>query len=165
VQDLTSPLKQALEGAKIIAVLGVGSELRGDDWAGMAAALEIEKGVANLKGPELKVFFGETAPENLTGEIKKFNPTHLLILDCGDFGGAPGDIKLILPEQESFNAAFTTHKLPMKVLVDYLRRSIDLKALVVLIQPRTIEFGKPVSKEVQSAADRISKAFFDALKG
>ncbi len=158
MRDLTNPLKQALEGAERIAVLGVGSELRGDDWAGMAAARAIEEGGSARDGLKVKVFLGETAPENLTGEIKKFTPTHLLILDCGDFGGKPGDVRLIDPEQESFNSLFTTHKLPIKVLVDYLRTSLPLKASVLLIQPKTIKFGAEMSAEAMDAAREVSAA-------
>ena len=63
-------LKPELKGASKIVVLGVGSELRGDDIAGILAA-------ENLKGKtsdKLQVLIGGTAPENLTGEIKKLKP-------------------------------------------------------------------------------------------
>ena len=74
MQKLKMQLKQKLENAGKVAVLGVGSELRGDDVAGIMAAEQIER-ISRPKttAPELKVFIGHTAPENLTGEIKTRN--------------------------------------------------------------------------------------------
>lgn len=164
MQDLTSSLKKALEGANRIAVLGVGSELRADDWVGMAAAQEIEKSTA-LSNIQLKVFFGETAPENLTGEIKKFEPSHLIIVDCGDIGEEPGEAVLIDPDQEIFGASFSTHKLPIKVLVEYLNRSFPVRVSIIVIQPKTIEFGKPMTTELMLSAKEVSTALMNALKG
>ena len=70
MSGLKTSLKNRLEGAAKIAVLGIGSLLRADDAAGMLVAEEVEKRCGKTKGkPEVKVFFGETAPENLTGEI------------------------------------------------------------------------------------------------
>ena len=83
--DLKIALTNSLKGVNKLAILGVGSELRGDDIAGMVAAEIIQK--ANHKN--ITVFLGATAPENLTGEIKKFNPSHLLIIDAADTSSKP----------------------------------------------------------------------------
>ena len=68
-------LKSRLASAKKVAVLGIGSDLRGDDVAGMLTAEKLFKLVAKKSTSRLKIFFGSTAPENLTGDIKRFNPT------------------------------------------------------------------------------------------
>ena len=92
-------LKQKLNNARRVAVLGVGSELRGDDIAGLLAAQQIEKTITEQTIlPEVRVFIGETAPENLTGEIKKFQPTHLIIIDAADLNKEPGHIEIMEPE-------------------------------------------------------------------
>ena len=87
MQSLTTELKNRLKAAKRIAVLGVGSELRGDDVAGMLVAGAVQK-----KSKKIRVFLGATAPENLTGEIIKFKPTHLIIVDTADIKEKPGTI-------------------------------------------------------------------------
>ncbi len=91
--NLKTILKNKLKGAKKIAVLGVGSSLKSDDAAGLLVAEELKK----IKNPKLKVFFGSTAPENLTGEIIKYKPTHIIIVDSVDMDQKPGSILLIDP--------------------------------------------------------------------
>ena len=43
MKKLAAVLKQKLDGASGIAVLGIGSDLRGDDAAGIIVAQQIEK--------------------------------------------------------------------------------------------------------------------------
>ena len=99
MQRLKTLLKKRLEGARKVAVLAMGSKLRGDDAAGLLAAENLARATRRkrLQRP-LKVFIGDTAPENLTGEIKKFRPTHLVILDAVDMGRRPGTAELIEPD-------------------------------------------------------------------
>lgn len=156
-------LSRTIEGAKRLAVLGVGSELRGDDAAGMLVAEEVIRLTKDKCLSAFRVFLGGTAPENLTGEIKKYKPTHLLIIDAGDIGKEPGEVALITPEQEIFGASFSTHKLPIKVLVKYLSESFPCKTSVVIIQPKSVEFGGAVSEEVNNAVDVVSRAIADLL--
>jgi len=101
------------------------------------------------------VFFGGTAPENITGEIKKFAPTHLIIIDALDAGGSPGDIKLISPD-EIGGASFGTHGLPLKMVTDYLSNFLKCEMIIIGIHPKAIAFGSGVSAEVESSAKTVS---------
>ena len=165
MQNLTNKLKSNLDGAKRIAVLGVGSELRADDNAGMLIAQEIERSADQIsKTVALKVFFGHTAPENLSGEIKKYAPSHVLIIDTADIGKKPGEVAVFTPE-DSGGISFSTHKLPIKVLAQYLSQSINCRIVVIGIQPKTLEFGKDVSREVSVTIKGISKEIKDVMIG
>ena len=165
MQNLTNKLKSNLDGAKRIAVLGVGSELRADDNAGMLIAQELERSEAQInKAVDLKVFLGHTAPENLSGEIKKFEPTHVIIIDTADIGKKPGEIALFTPENIG-GISFSTHKLPIKVLASYLTQSFDCKVIIIGIQPKTLDFGKNVSREVIASIKEISKEIKDVMIG
>jgi hydrogenase 3 maturation protease len=120
VQNLRNKLKSNLIGAKRIAALGVGSELRADDVAGILVSQKLDKDAKRIsRAIELKVFLGYTAPENLSGEIKKFKPTHVMIIDTADIGKKPGEVALFTPE-DSGGISFSTHKLPIKVLAQCL---------------------------------------------
>jgi hydrogenase 3 maturation protease len=157
VTPLHASLKQKLNNASRIAVLGVGSELRGDDIAGLLAARQIEQ---NSKGksvtPQLKVFIGETAPENLTGEIKVFQPTHLIIIDAAELNKEPGYIEVMGLDTIS-GATFCTHSLPLKVIIGYLLESFKFEPIVIGIQPKTLTFGTQPTKEVVAAAKKLAK--------
>lgn len=150
--NLKKILKSKLKDAKRIAVLGIGSELRGDDAAGILAAKEIKE------NSKVKVFLGGAAPENLTGEIKKYKPTHLVIIDSAKLGKKPGTINILDSDKIAGNL-FGTHKLPMRVMLDYLSKSINCKTIIIGIQPKSIEFGAQISKEAVNSADKISSAF------
>ena len=169
MQNLTAELKNRLKGAKRLAVLGVGSEFRGDDVAGMLVAETLSKYERRTTNDErrkfsLKVFFGATAPENLTGEIIKFKPTHLIIVDTAAIKEKPGTILLLNSEDLGEGVSFSTHKLPPKVMMDYLVKILKCSIFIVGIQPKCIKFGASVSKEVKSSVKEVSGAIIDAVK-
>lgn len=162
--NLTDLLQNRIKKAKRIAVLGVGSDLRADDAAGMLAAKLIKDSLEKKKGPvDLRVFFGETAPENVTGEIKKFKPTHVIIIDSADMAEKAGSVKLLDPKNIT-GVSFSTHQLPLKILADYLEISLKCRVIIIAIQLKTIKFGASLSKEVKSAAKLISTTLSEVLK-
>lgn len=162
MKELTKELKVRLNKAKRVAILGVGSEFRGDDAAGILVA-------ENLSGkklpPRLKIFHGATAPENLTGEIIKFKPTHIIIVDTADIKEKPGTILLLNNEDLGAGISFSTHKLPAKVLMDYFIKSLKCQIFLIGIQPKTLKFASAISKEIRESAKGVSRAILDAVKG
>jgi hydrogenase 3 maturation protease len=163
-QTLSALLKQKLENAKRVAILGIGSELRGDDAAGILTAQQVEKTIKKkTTTPQVRVFIGDTAPENLTGEIKRYQPTHLIIIDSADLDIEPGQIRLISPEQIG-GTSFCTHTLPTSVLIDYLMQSFKFEIIAIGIQPKTLTFGAKPSKEAQQAARQLSRVIIESLE-
>jgi len=163
MRNLKKSLKEFLKNASKIGLLGIGSELRSDDAAGMLVAELVQVYSGGAKpGMPLKVFMGATAPENLTGEIKKFAPSHLIFVDTASFGGKPGDIMVLKPENVN-NYSFSTHKLPIKVMIDYLLQSIRTEVLIIGIQPKSIEFGEPPSSEIKEAVKGVAKIIEEVL--
>lgn len=106
---------------------------------------------------------GSTAPENFTGPIIDFQPSHLVVVDCAELGAAPGEVRLF-PIEDIGGVSSSTHSLPLKVIFDYLRKSRPCEILVVGIQPKSLAFdGKP-SKEVRRAIKIVAKALIAAIK-
>ena len=173
--SLATNLQQRLKGASKIGILGVGSELRADDVAGILVAERFKNlfGVPPSGGkdqsdprkrgtPNVEVFLGGTAPENLTGEIKRFAPTHLVIIDAADLNAEPGAITVMDPESIG-GTTFCTHSLPLKMMIDYLLDSFECHVTVIGIQPKSLEVGAPVSKEVRDAVESLSAMLLDAI--
>ncbi len=161
MQNLTRILRQKLDNASRVAVLGIGSDLRGDDAAGIRVTAQIEKIIKRKKTPlGLKFFIGATAPENLTGEIKKFQPSHLIIIDAVHSNVPPGQITIMDPEHLD-EVSFFTHKLPIKLMIDYLLQFCKCHVIIIGIQPKGIAIGGPVSREVGEAIKELSKAIAD----
>lgn len=161
---LRNQLQVKLENAVRIAVLGVGSDLRGDDAVGMIALSRLRellkaKGSVNKlrrkRSPVWRLFEGGTAPENLTGDLRRFKPSHLLIIDAAELGKKPGTIEFI-DLKKADNTSFLTHKLPLKLTIDYLAADMKFSTVFLGIQPRSLDFGAPVSEEVSRAGKDLA---------
>jgi hydrogenase 3 maturation protease len=154
-------LSSELRGAERVAVLAVGSELMGDDAVGMVVGDLCAKRAV----PRLEVFVGATAPENCTGPIRRYSPTHLVLVDAADLGAEPGTVELLDPERLG-GIAFTTHALPLTVVVEYLLRSLpECRVVVVGIQPESVRFGDQPTARVADAAERVVEAISRAVAG
>jgi hydrogenase 3 maturation protease len=161
--SLKKTLKSKLKDARRVAILGVGSDLRGDDVAGILVAEQFSKQRPKVnQRVKVRVFIGATAPENLSGQIKKFNPTHLVIVDSADLDKLAGQVRLI-ERQELDGISFCTHRLPLKVMVDYLTQSIGCATIIIGIQPKTISFGSRPSKVVERAAAKVYSMIKEVL--
>ena len=153
METLKTSLQKRLKGAKRIAFLAVGSSLRGDDAAGLLLAEKLRPSSSRKKN--FKIFIGETAPENLTGEIKKFKPTHVLIVDAADLGAKPGSAELV-DSHKTGGVTFSTHQLPMNILSSYLSRELSCEVILLGIQPKSLKFGQKPGKEIKAAVNRIA---------
>lgn len=170
MENLKKELTSRLKGAKRVAILGIGSELRGDDVAGVLVAELVDKKIksprSTVHGPRsarLRVFFGSTAPENITGEIRDFKPTHLILVDTAEIGEKPGTVLLLKGSEIGSGVSFSTHKIPIKILTDYFAESLKCEITVIGIQPRSINFGKPASKEVKDSSKEVAIAIISAI--
>lgn len=165
MQKLIQGLKIRLKSAKRIALLGVGSELRGDDAVGIMVAESLNKScrsrTRSYRSREFKAFLGHTAPENLTGEIRAFKPTHLVIIDAAQMGKNPGEAAFI-DLDDLAGVTFSTHQLPMKILADYLIQDVGCEVSVIGVEPKQLKFASSASKEIVSAARQLVKIIKEA---
>jgi hydrogenase 3 maturation protease len=160
---LRKELKNWLKGAKRVAILGIGFELRSDDAAGVVIARKLQAYIKKMKIKALKVFLGETAPENLTGEIKKFNPTHLIIIDAIDFQKKAGAISIADSRGEK-GVSFSTHRMPIKFIKDYLYKSIACQTIIIGIQPQSLDFCVSLSPKIQKSVRIVLEEIMEVLK-
>ena len=140
----------------------MGSELRADDIAGILVARHLKKLPARER-TGFRVFLGETAPENLTGEIRKYNPTHIVVVDSAEFGGKTGAVAVMDIARAAGGVTFSTHSLPLTIMLRYLLALIDCEVAIVGIQPGNLEFGEPASKTIERAAERVARAIREAV--
>jgi hydrogenase 3 maturation protease len=148
-------------------VLGVGSDLRGDDAAGLILCRRLEERFSSqpdaTPSGRFRVFMGETAPENLTGEIRRFGPSHLIIIDSADFSRDPGTVVVADPV-EITGISFSTHRLPLFVLTDYIEREMPCRILIIGIQPGTLGLFHAVSEPVARSLDTLSESLITAIE-
>jgi hydrogenase 3 maturation protease len=152
-------LKNWFAGSKKIVLAGVGNPIRQDDYAGL-------KIVQNLQGkvPE-NVFLleCETVPESYLLDIEEFHPTHVLLIDAAFLGLKPGEASLVDTQKIADYPAVTTHVLPLRIFCEFVKQATDARIALLLIEPKSMEFGEGLSVEVEAAAERLTKRLLDLL--
>ncbi len=133
-----------------VAVVGMGNRVRGDDGAGPEVIRALRPELSDY--PETLLLDGERMPENLLGEIQKFGPDRLIIVDAVDMGQKPGSVGLV-DIHSVRKTALSTHKLPISMFLDYLQARMRFKLVFVGIQPRETGLNSSMSPEVRKAID------------
>jgi hydrogenase 3 maturation protease len=145
-------MQEKIGNGKKIAILGVGSELRADDAAGMYLIALLS---SSLQDEPVLLIGGSTAPENFTGVIKDYSPDVLLIVDAAHMDATPGEIR-ILDTKNIGGLSFSTHMLPLPVMLNYLHMEVGCEIVCIGIQPHSIELGYDMCEEVKSGIEKLS---------
>jgi hydrogenase 3 maturation protease len=145
-----------------LTVLGIGNDLNGDDAAGALVArslLAVCGQYANLQAVD-----GGSAPENSTGKIRRFMPHLVLMVDAADFGGKPGEVRMLeAADMDGFSAS--THSLPPSVLAAYLGGEMGCAVAFAGIQAQSLEFDTPPSAPVRRACRQIAGEVIKFMDG
>jgi hydrogenase 3 maturation protease len=147
-----------LQGCSKLAVLGIGNPLRGDD----AVGLEILRLLKGKVPRNVRLIESQTVPENFTGEVERFNPSHVLLIDAASFGAKPGVVKLVPPDGIE-GVAISTHALPLSIFAEIVQKSVKARVLLLGVQPKTATFVEGLSPEVKKIAKDIAEALLVAL--
>jgi hydrogenase 3 maturation protease len=141
--------------------MGVGSPLRSDDVAGLLVARSLARKFS--RRTDVLVVEGGSAPENLTGPLIRFEPSHLVVVDCAELDAPPGSVRLF-PVESIGGLSSSTHSLPLSVIFGYLCKSCACEVLIVGIKPKSLAFdGKP-TREALGASRRVAKALARAIR-
>lgn len=152
--------------------MGVGSSILGDDAAGLFFVEQLKEKLKKIKKRlPLKLFSCGTVPENYTGEIKKFNPTHIIIIDAASMNEEAGEVRILDKEDICDDISFSTHRPHRKVLIEYLCRSLNCTVISVAVQAKTLDFGAPkavdanapLSCEVEKAVKSLVDIMADLI--
>lgn len=131
-------------------LLCVGNCMMGDDGAGPLLA-EL---CADSPPPGWTVIDGGAVPENDIGHIRTLRPERLVIVDATDMGLAPGEIRVIDPQDIAEMFIMTTHNLPLNVLIEQLHADVP-EVNFIGIQPDVVAFYYPISAAVRQAVSTL----------
>ena len=140
-----------------VCILGVGSDLRGDDSAGLMVARTLLQCLPPNEESNILVIEGGPAPENYTGKIRAFQPNLVLIVDAANITEAPGTIQWI-PLDSIDGMSASSHSLPLSVLAHFLTLELGCDVAILGIQPEQNGIGAEVSPLVSAAIDRTVSA-------
>lgn len=132
-----------------VLIVGVGDREHGDDWAGSSVAELLEEaGVKN-------VIDSGTSPELDIWRFREAAPNTILFVDVVDFGGSPGDIALMEPD-EMRNRGFDTHRAPIRLTMQYLESELGCRCLLLGIQPRDVRLGAAMCDDVRESVENLT---------
>jgi hydrogenase 3 maturation protease len=150
--DLEAGLKEFFgEGEKKVVLVGIGETLRGDDGVGIKIIELLEEVPMN----NVMLLNTGPVPEAFTGKVVEHKPTHMLLLDAANFRGEPGDVKLI-ESSKIGGQTISTHTLPLTIFISYIENTLDVKVLLLGVQPRNIEFYSEMSPKVAETAEKVA---------
>ncbi len=147
---------------KPVVVIGVGSEMRGDDAFGVLAARELA-GMLGDAAADVEVLEGGVAPENLAERAARNSPRTVVLIDAADFDGQPGELKLLDPEDLGWSLGGGTHAPSLELLASYLKERCGARTIMLAAQPASTEFGTDISPALEAAASRAAEAIATAL--
>jgi hydrogenase 3 maturation protease len=171
--------------------MGIGNELRGDDGLGPYIINRLKDKFNNNiintntnnidnsnhysneiegkyeeeyedKNEDIIFIDAGSAPENFTGEIKKKNPSHILIIDAAFMNTKPGTIKSV-KKDEIANINVSTHSMSLSYLIKYLELDNEFNILFIGIEPLSIELKQGLSVEVLKSSDILKNIIFSII--
>jgi hydrogenase 3 maturation protease len=151
---LLSPRRAESNTPRRTAVVGVGNPMRSDDAAGILVARGLSQRESAADTGRVLILEAGQAPENRTGELRKFAPELVFIIDAADLGQGPGTAQWI-PEESIDGMSASTHSMPLSMLAHYLRLELKCTVLFLGVQPDSNEVGERVSPEVSRAIAEI----------
>jgi len=137
---------------KRFVILGIGNRFRGDDGVGPEVIKVLSK---KIKMDNVKLIDCDVVPENFLNEIEEFKPNTILIVDAISTNKTPGEIVVI----KSLDADFvlSTHRVPLSILVKYLKTHMNVKTVLIGIQVKDVKFGSKMSEEVRRSIKNVIK--------
>ena len=154
-------LRTQLQGAEKIFVLGIGMNWKSDDRLGVALARALAKKLP--AHPDIRIASGGEAPENFTGVIRAFAPSHVILLDAVDHRLPPGTV--FLADESSIAVGdMTSHHLPLRLLMRFLGASLPALVILVGVQPRTLLPGNRLSAPLKKTLPRLAEFLAQTLR-
>ena len=155
--DIRAELHGRLKG-KRFGVVGIGNVIKGDDGAGCAVAEGLQGKI------DMPVVDCAEVPENYGGWVEKRGLESVVYVDAVDFGGKPGEVRIV-PLEKMMMSASSTHSLSLHYMILFLKNEWDGDPIMVGIQPKSVELDEGLSEEVREGVEMLVEILLEASKG
>jgi hydrogenase 3 maturation protease len=143
---MLSSLSPFLKGR--VCILGFGNRLWRDDGVGSYIAEALQD------CPGLDAVDGGFVPENHLEIVAAKNPDSILMIDAADFGGEPGEVRLLQPGDVALTG-ISTHAGSPQMLGKYLEARTGARVALLAIQPKDTSEGDELSPEVSATLKEL----------
>jgi hydrogenase 3 maturation protease len=140
--------------------MGVGNRRKADDGAGCLCIRILQQKLRKRALEDVQILDAGEVPENATGIIRRFSPTHILIIDAAVGGHEPGRV-FAIDRRKIRRNDLSTHRIPLVHLVRFLEQSMKCRAILVGIEPQVIAWNQPMSPAVKAAAAGLAGALLE----
>jgi hydrogenase maturation protease len=82
----------------------------------------------------IRLMLAGTVPESVTAPIRRFQPDHVILVDAVDMDKPPGTVQIVAPGHVEARF-FSTHVLPLPVVMKFVADDTQAKVTLVGIQP------------------------------
>lgn len=151
-------LREFITGAKKIAILGIGNDLRSDDGLGPYI---IEK--LSIDDPRILIENVGSVPEGFARNLAEFGAERVIMVDAADMMKPPGHIEFVTKDRIG-GITISTHSMPLSFLMMYLEQETGGKTVLIGIQPKSIQFGEGLTPEIQEVVEKIIRILEHVLK-
>ena len=141
-------LLERLSG-KRFGVVGIGNVIKGDDGAGCKV---VERLGDDFAMPTVDC---AEVPENYGGWVERRDLEAVVYIDAVEFGGEPGEARII-PLEKMMQSATSTHHLSLHYMIRFLKDEWEGDAIMVGIQPVSMVIGEGVCAEVASGVEKVA---------
>jgi hydrogenase 3 maturation protease len=155
--NIEEELRDFINGAKKIAILGIGNELRTDDGLGLFIVDNI-----NLEDISLLIENVGSVPEAFARPLAEFGAERIILVDAADMQKPPGHVELV-PKNRITGIALSTHSMPLSFLMMYLEQETGGRTILLGIQPKSIQFGEGMTPEIQDVAEKVIRTLQDLI--
>ncbi len=156
---IESQLNDWFAGAGRVVIAGIGNPIRSDDSVGLKIVQYLQGKVRD----SVCLLECETVPEGYLLDIEEFKPSHVLLIDAAVLGCKPGESNLVQFGEIAAFSVISSHMMPLRLFCEYIQKSTGAKIRLLLVEPKSIEFGEQMSPQVQAAADKITKTLLTLL--
>ena len=134
-----------------VCLMGIGNRHLHDDGVGSYIAEALRS------CPEIDVIDTGLVPENYIEKVAGMHPDTILMLDATDFGGDPGEVRLIDPEKVAYSGV-STHAGSLRMLAEYLQARTHARIALLAIQPVDTSDGEELSPSVSDTVADLLEA-------
>jgi hydrogenase 3 maturation protease len=148
-EDVEIGLKEFISGAKRVAILGIGNDLRTDDGLGPFIVSSL-----CIKDSDIMIENVGSVPEGFARPLTEFGAECVILVDAADMRKPPGHVELVTKDRIG-GITISTHSMPLSFLMMYLEQQTGGKSILLGVQPKSIQFGEGLNPEIQTVAEWI----------
>jgi hydrogenase 3 maturation protease len=148
-QAIKEELGVFISGAKRIAILGIGNDLRTDDGLGPHIIKSLK-----IKHHDILIENVGSVPEGFVRPLAEFGAERIIMIDAADMRKPPGHVELVTKDRIA-GIALSTHSMPLSMLMYYLEQQTGGVTILLGVQPASILFGEGLTPRIQEVSEKI----------